>query len=132
MLLARIALALVALAACAFFAVGIHQAHDVSAAQGILDSAKVTTSQALRARSQLDSAGFLNPDRTVAVTRGQLDLRLNDPAAAFAVFRRLVSQEPENVQAWLGLTESAYGKPILGVALRKLAALDPLDSKSHQ
>lgn len=131
MLLARIALALAVLAACAFFALGIHQAQDLSAAQGVLDGAKVTTSQAARARSLLDSAGSLNPDRTVALTRGEIDLRLNDTAAAYVVFRRLVSQEPENVQAWLGLTESAYGKPILGVALGKLAALDPLDSKSH-
>lgn len=131
MLLARLALALVALVACAFFAIGIHQAHDLSGAQGILGGANVTSAQATRARSLLDSAGSLNPDRTVALTRGQLDLRLNDTPAAFAVFRRLVGQEPQNVQAWLGLTESAYGKPVLGLALRKLAELDPLDSRAH-
>ena len=133
MTVARIAAAAVALVVGAFFALGIVQSHNLSAAQSVVDNARnVTPALAARARSDLDTAATLNPDRTVAMTRGQLDLRIGDIAAARVVFNHLVAAEPKNVAAWLGLSESLYGTSQLVVALAKLAALDPQDAKKRR
>ena len=133
MTVARIAAAALALVIGAFFGLGIVQAHNLSAAQSVLDSASnVTPARAAAARSHLDTAATLNPDRTVAFTRGQLDLRLGDAVAAERVFTKLVQAEPHNAQAWFELSVSLYGKPGLGTAVAKVAQLDPQDLSKHR
>lgn len=133
MTVARIAVAAVALVVGAFFGLGIVQSHHLSAAQAVVDNAQnVTPALEARARADLDTAATLNPDRTIDMTRGQLDLRVGEVVAARAVFNHLVASEPKNVEAWLGLSESLYGKPYLVVALAKLAALDPQDAKKRR
>jgi hypothetical protein len=133
MTVARIVATAVALVAGAFFALGIVQAHNLSAAQSVVDNASnVTPALAARARSDLNTAAALNPDRTVNLIRGQLDLRLGDTGTARRVFNHLVAAEPTNVKAWLGLSETLYGKPYLVVAVRRIAALDPQDSKARR
>lgn len=130
---ARFAAGVLALVIAAFFGLGIVQAHNLTAAQAVLDSAQnPTPAQTAAARQQLDTAGTLNPDRAVALTRGQLDLRLGQLPAAERVFRALVAAEPKNVEAWLGLSESLYGKPGLVAAVARIAVLDPQDAKQQR
>jgi predicted Zn-dependent protease len=101
----RIALVAVALVACAWFALGIRQAHDVNAAGAILDSPRLTGAQARHAAH----AAFLNPDRQVDVLRAQLRRDQGDLRGARAILRPVISSEPDNLQAWLELARSSAG-----------------------
>jgi hypothetical protein len=41
----------------------------------------------------------------------------------------VVHAEPENVEAWLLLSEASFGRPTLASAVAKIAQLDPQDAK---
>lgn len=130
MLVARTMLGVFAVVACAWFALGARQAHDLSAAQAIIqNSANLTPAQAAHARSLLAAARTLNPDRTVTMTRAQVDLQLRRLSPAFHELTGVVHAEPENVEAWLLLSEASFGRPTLASAVAKIAQLDPQDAK---
>jgi Flp pilus assembly protein TadD len=124
---ARALVAILAVAVCAWFALGIRQAHDTAQATAILSaSGSLRPSQADRVQRLLDTAGTLNPDRTVELLRGDLAARAGQLGHAVQIFRRLTLQEPDNLEAWLGIAHASGGQSqLLFGALRRAAVLDP-------
>jgi predicted Zn-dependent protease len=99
----------VALVACAWFALSAQQAVDLSRATALIDTdAVVHTSQARQARALLDSAATLNPDLTVIQLRGQLEYNRRQYRAAERTFASLTRREPLNLEAWTLLAFAAY------------------------
>ena len=111
LLAARAALTAFAVAACAWFALGAHQAREVSAAANLISSPPLSHSQVQQAASRLRSAATLNPDRTVDLLRAQLYADQRRYADARTVLEGVVHSEPENLQAWIDLTRYSYGAP---------------------
>src|ERR1700759_5260054 len=106
MRLARIAAVVAALAATAWFVLGVRQAHELTSAQSIISGrAPVTVASASRARSLLSAAAFLNPDSQIDVLRGQLALRQGDKARALHIFEGVVRGEPLNLVAWVATAQ---------------------------
>lgn len=121
-------LVLTSLAACAWFAVGIRQAHDVdrvtTVVSGLQGQKRLTVAQADRADSLLDSAAVLNPDRTVQVLRARVALLSGHRSLAKQILLRVVAAEPDNIDAWYGLATSASDSATVNRALAQIARLD--------
>ncbi len=102
----------VALIACGWFAIGIHQAIDTDAAGAIIYGQTVPTAeQAAHATGLLNSAARLNPDTGVALLRSTLALELGDQARARRLALAVTRQEPLNLQAWLAFGRASSGDP---------------------
>jgi hypothetical protein len=98
----RTLVALLALAAAAWFAVGAHQAQDTTQASAIVSSVtRLSAAQANSASDLLTSAAFLNPDRTVDLLRAQLDLDRGKVTSARRILKAVIRAEPKNLEAWL-------------------------------
>jgi hypothetical protein len=107
---ARILAAIAALLVCLWFAIGIRQAIDTDRATAIISSpAALSAGEAAHARSLLNDAGQLNPDRQIDLLRAQLDVRLGHDAKARALALSVANSEPENSQAWLELSHASAG-----------------------
>jgi hypothetical protein len=116
-----------ALAGCAWFAVGVRQARDTArAVDAIPPHARLDSASAARAASLLSAAGWLNPDRQVDVLRGQLALDENDPARAERILAQVTKAEPQNLSAWLLMSEATLHRdpPTFALAIRMLTRLD--------
>jgi predicted Zn-dependent protease len=101
-----------ALVACAWFALTLRQADEVAAASQILAGPQpLTAARADRAAALLRAAATLNPDRGVAILEGELALEAGHPAQAQRILARVVTAEPQNLQAWIWLARSSYGAP---------------------
>ena len=104
MLAPRVALAAVAVVACAWFALGIRQSRDLERADALVHQSgtptKGQTSEILRL---LHRASLLNPDRNVDLLRAQAEVRAGDAATAERQTKRVVRDEPMNVDAWIVL-----------------------------
>ena len=104
MLASRLALATLALVACAWFGLGISQTRDQTRATTLLDQrgtpTAMLTSQILHL---LDGAATLNPDRRIDLLRAQAEVRAGDPERATRTMERVVRDEPLNVDAWIVL-----------------------------
>jgi hypothetical protein len=128
MLAVRVAIATVALVACAWFALGIHQAKDQASATALINQAG-TPSPSLTRRilHLLDGAGTLNPDRNIDLMRAQAEVRAGDGQAALRQALAVVHAEPLNVDAWIVLGIAAGGGRdpaavrLANVKLRQLA-----------
>ncbi len=106
----RILAAIAAVAVCAWFVIGIRQAHDTDAATAIISSASaLTPAAAAHATALLNAAGELNPDREVDLLRSQLALRQGDLALARRLALSVARREPLNAEAWLALGQAAGG-----------------------
>ena len=104
----RVAVLVVAVAAAAWFALGIRQSTDTSRASALITGAsKLSAKEARRASSLLDSASTLNPDRTIDILRGQLAIDQGHNAAAVAMLESVASAEPQNLSAWVQLAYAA-------------------------
>ena len=103
----RIAVAAIALVAVAWFALGIHQNADLSAATAIASRPHPTAAAARHANALLDSASSLNPDQTIGITRAQLALAQGDEPRARSILERVVHAEPQNLTAWIGLERAS-------------------------
>lgn len=128
MAIARISLVALALCACAWFGLGAVQSHATDQATNIVSgSGTLAPAQANRARSLLDTAGTLNPDRSIDVLRARLAAREGRTAEAIAILRRTVAAEPLNLSAWLALAQTALGHDpaVVKLTIPHLAALDP-------
>lgn len=124
----RISVLVVAVAACAWFGLGLVQSIDTTRATAIVSSsAPITPQRAAQARSLLDSAGTLNPDKSVEILRGELASELNQPGRAVAVLDSVTASEPQNADAWVTLARVAlhHDTPALERAVGHLAQLDP-------
>lgn len=94
----------------AWFALGIRQAHDTTAAAAVVTgTSRLAPSEADHARGLLRAAGQLNPDTQVDVLRGELDLGQGDRVAARRILERVVAREPDNALAWEWLARASVG-----------------------
>jgi hypothetical protein len=84
----------------AWFGLGWVQARDLGRAETLLAAGKVSASQARTVSSLLDTAGTLNPDRTVDITRAQLADTVNNPGLGVRIMEPVTQAEPLNLQAW--------------------------------
>lgn len=134
MALARAAAVMLALVLCAWFAVGIRQAHETGAAARIVNSSgPVTAADAAHARSLLSAAAILNPDAQVDLLRGTLALRQGNLADGARIATDVIRSEPMNVQAWLLLAEASPHKPqVVDAAVGRMAQLDPILLRSRR
>ncbi|MDQ6821452.1 MAG: hypothetical protein M3076_14145 [Actinomycetota bacterium] len=122
---------IVALLACAWFALGIHQAHDTHQASAIVSSAaRLSPRQEAHVDALLRSAATLNPDDTLALLRGRAELLAGQPGRAITTLKNLARQEPLNIEAWIWLAEAAGGKgPLYQQAIRHVERLDSQEFK---
>lgn len=124
----RVAVALLAFAVCAWFALGVVQTRDTDRAAAIVSSpGTLGGAAAAHAASLLADAGTLNPDAQVKLLRAQLANREGHPAAARAIVLGVLAGEPQNIDAWVELARSSQGDPhTFALALRRARALAPL------
>ena len=109
---ARVAVLVVATVACAWFVLGIRQAHEIARATSIVSQqGPPAPAQARTAASLLHSAGTLNPDLEVDVLRGRLALARDDLPAARRILESVVHREPQNLEAWIWLARASSGSP---------------------
>jgi predicted Zn-dependent protease len=112
MVRARVALGALSVIACAWFVLGVRQAHEIGAATAIVSQqGPLRPAQVSQARSRLNAAGTLNPDLEVDVLRARLVLDLGDPPGARAILDSVVRREPQNLEAWIWLARAARGDP---------------------
>jgi predicted Zn-dependent protease len=109
---ARAILTLLGLVVCAWFALGIRQAHDTAAVTAIVTgTSQLTAEDAQQASGLLRAASFLNPDSSLDVLRARIDLAQGDFRGARRILNRVVGREPENAAAWYALARAAPGSP---------------------
>jgi predicted Zn-dependent protease len=126
----RAVIAGVALVVCAWFALGIREAHEVTVATQIVSSARAPTSAALRsAAGELSSAAFLDPDRTVDILRGRVAIKQGRIADARRILSAVTREEPRDLEAWIWFTGASLGTPQARVGTAQIAQLDPLDAR---
>jgi len=126
---ARIALVAVALVLAAWFGLGWYQDQQTQKATALVAGGnRLTASQARKARTALDSAGTLNPDRAVDVLRGELAIDQGNYVVAIRTLGSVTMREPLNLTAWaeLGIAAAKVGdRTLLTVAGRHIAILIP-------
>jgi predicted Zn-dependent protease len=122
--LLTIALAVIA---CAWFAFGIRQAHQIAEATKIVSQAgALSASESAHAASLLRAAHRLNPDTEVQILRARLAIRENQPRTAKRIIERVVRSEPMNLLAWDVLaTVSGDDVRTERIALEHIAQLHP-------
>jgi len=118
----RALVAVLAVLAVAWFAVGVRQAHDTDVATSIItDAAPLSPAQARHAAALLHDAAQLNPDTAVDLLRSHLALRLGEPARARAIALSVTRSEPDNLEAWVAYGSAASHDPaVFTLALRRL------------
>ena len=123
-MIARVALALVAVVVIAWLAVMERDTRVQSRA--LAESGRPPIS---RAYSDFRSARFLNPDTAPDVLLGLLDAVHGQTSRGIARLEAVVRREPENLFAWGQLYKVAQGhdQAVANRALVELARLDPLD-----
>lgn len=136
MRIARVLLALLALAACAWFAIGVRQAHQTDAAAAIVGAGGGRSAADLaRAQTLIDSAGFLYPGQDIPKLRAQQLLEQRHYARAAPVIAAIVRAEPQNLQGWIDVAQLLILAPRIargtGLSARQaraqLVRLDPVD-----
>jgi predicted Zn-dependent protease len=120
-------LLVLAVAACAWFVLGIRQAQETDQAAAIVAQRPTAPAAKLReAASLLRSAGFLNPGVQVDILRGQLAILQQRPRLAVQILRGATRSEPMNLEAWIWLAgASLIDPPQAKIALAHIHALDP-------
>jgi predicted Zn-dependent protease len=130
--LLRAACAVLAALAAAWFALGIRQAHDTARAQEIMNGmAALDAAQAREVSSLLNDAGQLNPDKTVAILRGQLALERGHEQRALRMLLDVALKEPQNLDAWVWVGRaSTHDQRTFLEAVDRVRRLDPrLDNR---
>ena len=133
MRIARVLIACLGILACAWFALGIRQAHDINRVTtivgGLTGQQRLSAAQAAHANSLLDSAGGLNPDRTVDLLRARVALLRDDRPAATRILLGVVKSEPDNIDAWYGLATSASNPHTVSRAIARIAQLNGVGTR---
>jgi hypothetical protein len=113
--LPRALLITVALAACAWYALGVRSSHDEDKVGSLIGLAtSISQSQARADDRMLDDAEVLNPDQYLELLRAEVALHAGNRARALAIAKRVVSREPQNPEDWLALEViSAHIDPAL-------------------
>jgi hypothetical protein len=100
----RLALLTVALAACAWFALGVRSVNDQNQVNALLNAHDhLTPAQAQAATATLNQARVLDPDEDLNILRAQVKFHSGDVAGAVRVARGVVSDEPRYADGWLVL-----------------------------
>ncbi len=131
MRIGHLAALVLAAVACAWFIVGIRQAHDINAATNLVANGKLTDAAARRADSLLDSADVLYPGTEVQQLRGEVDLERGKRLRAQRIFLQVTRQEPSNVQGWLLLANAGMTPQMINFALAHVATLSPKVPSGH-
>lgn len=120
--------AIIALAACVWFALGVRQAVSLSRAEAIIDAHPFTNAaRASEVESLLNEAATLNPDRQVAIARTQILLERRHELAARRTITAVTRAEPQNVEAWIWLAHASGTDPnLFRYALQRVRDLEPL------
>jgi predicted Zn-dependent protease len=122
----RLLIAALAVVVCAWFALGVRQAHDLAQATRIIAAGNLDPVHARQASGLLDGAATLDPDSTVEIMRGYLHLEQGDLPGARKVLLPVVHDEPQNIAAWLALARASLGDLKVGeAAYSALARLRP-------
>ena len=122
----RIGIFAVACVACAWFALGAVQAHNVATVTAIVSSgSQLSKNQATRADSLLADAGTLNPDSQVDLLRAQVALGRGERARALKLIRRINAREPANILAWYWLERAAPNLSTFYVGAYHILILEP-------
>jgi predicted Zn-dependent protease len=101
-ILVRVGLLALAVLAVAWYIVGEVQLHaQTQAATLIPDRTKMPPSQLTRVLHLLDRAATLNPDRAIDVLRGEAYVHSDQSHAAEGLMKRVVREEPLNINAWI-------------------------------
>jgi len=126
MVMARAAGVLLALVACAWFALGVLEAHDESKVAAIVSlQSSLSAAQAAHADSMLSTAGTLNPDLQIDLLRGQVAALADHQSLAARIFHDVVRQEPMNLQGWVWLAATTGNVHLRDEAIHAIGTLDP-------
>jgi hypothetical protein len=118
---------LIAVAGFLWFAVGVRQARNLEAASTIVSGhARLTAAQAAAAHSDLDAAAFMNPDKAIAILRGEILVARGHGRAGRRELLAVAREEPQNAQAWVALgTASRHDQRLFLLALGHIRKLVP-------
>jgi hypothetical protein len=109
---ARAAVAVLALLACAWFAIGVRQAHGTSSATAILSGkAALSPAQVVHVSRLIQDARVLNPATDPDLLRAQLMLETGDRPQARGIIDGVVRREPMNLEGWLWLARASSDSP---------------------
>jgi hypothetical protein len=111
-----------------WFLLGARQAHQVARATTIVQSHRVTATQAASAARLLRSAHTLNPDQSVVLLQAQLADRRGQFHRALRLAGSVADAEPMNAQAWYAVAQyaaAADDKPVERQSFFRLRALVP-------
>lgn len=123
---ARVSMLALAVVACAWFAVGIRQAHDITRATSIVTGPKLPTpAQARHAQSLLNSAAWLYPGTEVDVLSGRLAIEQGRRVQAQRILRSVTDTEPLNLDGWYWLAGARPNHKLAESALGHVILLDP-------
>jgi predicted Zn-dependent protease len=124
---ARLSILCLAIVVCAWFVLGIRQAHEINRATSIIaQTGPIPPAQLRAAASALRSARTLNPDAEVTILRARLAVKQQDPRRAEWILKTVVRDEPMNLEAWIWLAGvSLIDPPEAHLALAHIARLDP-------
>jgi predicted Zn-dependent protease len=124
---ARLSILLLAVVVCAWFVLGIRQAHEINRATSIIAQQGTIPAKQLRAAAAaLRSARTLNPDAEVNILRARLAVKQQDPRQAERILKTVVRGEPMNLEGWIWLAGvSLIDPPEARIALAHIARLDP-------
>jgi hypothetical protein len=128
MLALRLSVLAFAVVACVWFAIGVVQTHDQTKAEGLLDRFSTPTPATTASiMSLLGDAGTLNPDHNIELDRSQAQTRAGRAQAGVATAERVVTAEPQNVNAWLvlGFAAGRVDPALARRARAKVAQLAP-------
>jgi hypothetical protein len=127
-LLLPVLAAIGALAVAAWFYVGTRQTSDLAAAGKIVNAGDhLSAADARRARSLLDSAAFLNPDRTVVLDRSRIALKTGHRRRAYRLATSVTRSEPMSTLAWEYVFQAAPSHAVQAAVLRRVSRLVPAD-----
>lgn len=124
----RVIAVVAAVAACAWFALGVRSSHEADRVSSALAfAAKISPAQARADDHALHEAAVLDPDQTLEMLRAEVALHVGRHGDAIAIAEQVTRREPQNPDAWLLLkVVSAGADPALNrLADARLAQLVP-------
>jgi hypothetical protein len=107
---------------------GVVQVDNQNHATALVNRAGTpTAAQTADVEHALDRAGTLNPDRDIDLLRAQAEVRAHQSARGLALARRVVRDEPRNVNAWIvfGFAARAQSSALANLANAQILKLAP-------
>ncbi|HEX8743145.1 MAG TPA: hypothetical protein VF712_08415 [Thermoleophilaceae bacterium] len=134
-LLQRLVVAVVALAAVAWFGVGLRNELMLERAQDVSLSASPGEAEIEGALADARDAELLNPDWAEPEgLRATLNIRRRRNREAFDSLTEIVRREPENLQAWalLALVSRQIDPELAQRAAARVRELDPVNARRQR